>query len=94
VESPGGGEPSERAARGPWTDRAIDTGEIDRPHAVVLEIVGTGHQTVQSREVFEQRIARPRHEDLVARIGKELEQQGVRLAGAGGQCHAVVLLNI
>ena len=44
---------------------------------------------IETRQVIEQRIARPRHEHLVAGVGQQLEQQRVRLARARGQHDAL-----
>ena len=43
----------------------------------------------EPRQVLEQRIARLRHQHLVAGIAQQLEQQRVRLAGARRQRHAI-----
>ncbi len=78
-----------RMARVRVADVALETVEIDRPRAVVVEVVRPGRHRVEPRQVVEQRIARPRHQHLVARIGQQLEEQRVRLARAGGEDDAI-----
>ena len=71
-------------------DRALDAGEVDRPATVHVEIVGRAVATqIEARQMIEQRIARPRHQHLVAGVRQQLEQQRVAVAGAGGQHDAL-----
>ena len=59
------------------TRRRGSRGGTARPHRV------------ERGEVLEQRVARRRHEHLVARVAEQLEEQRVRLARAGGQHDAI-----
>ena len=66
-------------------DRRAHGRKIDVPGAVVGEAIGDRRDRLEPREVIEQRIARARHEHLVAGIAQELEEKPVRLARARGQ---------
>jgi hypothetical protein len=66
-------------------DRALDAGQVDRPGAVVLQVVGNRGHEIEPCQVLEQRIARLGDEHFVAGAREQLEQQRVRLAGARGQ---------
>ena len=66
------------------TDR-VELVEVDLPSAVERKCVGDGHDTFEGREKIEKRVARPWHEDTLARIAQELEEKSVSLARAGGE---------
>ena len=68
------------------TPQAVD---VERPLPVVLEVVGARPDGVQRGQVLEERVARRRHEHLVAGIAEQLEEHRVRVARAGGQHDAV-----
>ena len=68
------------------TPQAVD---VERPRPVVLEVVRARPHRVQRGQVLEERVARRRHEHLVAGIAEQFEQDRVRLARAGGQHDAV-----
>ena len=75
----------ERAGRVVWRDDeertrartrgALDAVDVDRPGAVILKVVVAGGEQIEPGQVLEQRIARTRHQDFVAVIGEQLEQQ-------------------
>jgi hypothetical protein len=56
--------------------------DVDSPTAVVLEQVRNRGHALELRQVFEQRIARLRHQDGIAGIAQQLEEQRVGFAGA------------
>ena len=68
-------------ARASAADQAV---EVDVPVAVVGQAITHRPNPFQSRQVVEERIARLWDQHGVARIAEQLEQQRVRLAGAGG----------
>jgi hypothetical protein len=53
------------------------------PAAVVVQAIRCGADRLQLRELGEQRIARRRHQHVVARVTQQLEQERIGLAGAG-----------
>ena len=63
--------------------------KIDEPAVVVKQSVVPDVHRFQRREIFEQRIRRPGHQHFIARIAQQLEQPGIRFAGAGRQDHAI-----
>ena len=67
---------------------SVHVRQVDAPAAVIVETVRFRGDAVELSEVIEQRIARHRHQDLVAACCTEqLEQQRVRFAGA--RCQAI-----
>ena len=69
--------------------RAPHRVDVDAPRAVIFEPVRNGVNRLEPRQVLEQRIAWMRHQDLIAGIAQQLEQQRVGLAGARGERHPV-----
>ena len=72
----------------PRRDGRLDGVRVDRPGAVVLERVRPDVDQLEPREVLEQRVARHRHQHLVAGVAEELEEERVGLARAGREDHA------
>ena len=74
---------------GAGTGGPLDAGQVDGPRAVAGEVVVAGHEQIHLRQVVEERIARARHEHFIALVAEQLEQQRIRLAGAGRQGDAI-----
>jgi len=63
---------------------------IERPAAVIFEVVRHGLHAIQPRQMIEQRIARRRHEHGVTmRRAEQLEEQRVGFAGTCRQHDAI-----
>ena len=69
-------------------DGRFERTQVDRPATAIPQRILARIERFHVGEVFEQRIGGARHQHLVARIGQQLEQVGVRLAGAGGEQNA------
>ena len=63
--------------------------EVEVPLAVVGEGVGPHPHRLERREELEEGVAGAGHEHLVARVAQQLEEEGVGLAGAGREEHAI-----
>jgi hypothetical protein len=67
----------------------LERREVEVPLAVVHERVAPRLDRLELGEELEQRIARARHQHLVAGVAEQLEQERVRLAGARVQQDAL-----
>ena len=66
----------------PRCERGFERRDVEMPFAVVRERVAAQLDRLELCEELEERIARARHEHLVAGVAEQLEQERVRLAGA------------
>ena len=66
-------------ARVPRRQRAAHLLDVDEPAAVIAQRIGRQAHALERGELIEQRIARRRHEHVVAGIAEQLEQPGVGL---------------
>ena len=68
---------------------SLDAGEVDVPNPVEGEPIRQGDQTLETRQIVEQRIARFRHQHRFAGVGQQLEEERIRLARARGEHDAL-----
>jgi hypothetical protein len=74
---------------GAGADRFAQARFIEVPGAVVAQRVGREGDALERGEKIEQRVARPRDQELVAGVGQQLEEEAVGFAGRGGQKQAL-----
>ena len=77
--------PARRAAG----DRLGHAAEVDVPDTIERQPVADRDDPFETRQVLEQRVARLGNQHGVSGVAAELEQEAVRLAGAGGEHHAL-----